>query len=167
MARTLTGTIRAAFGLDYRGDADLGSQQAKLPFADDINIASGNGSGQANLCFFDKRTIAGSGSESLDLAGVLTDAFGQTLTFTRIKAIMIRADAGNAGNIVVGGAPSNGFVGPFADATDKARIAAGDVFLVTNMAAGWTVTAATGDLLLIANSGASAATYDIAIIGLS
>lgn len=168
MARTLTGSIRAAFGLDYRGDADLGSQIAKLPFANDIGFSSGNGAGQVNLAFFDRRTLAGSASESLDLAaGGLVDAFGQAITFTRIKGIYLRADAGNAGNIVIGGAPSNAFAGPFSDNTDKLRVPPGDVYLSSAMAAGWTVTPGTGDLLLIANAGASSASYEIALIGLS
>lgn len=167
MARTLTGTLKAGVSLDYRGDADLGSQIAKLPFADDIGISSGNGAGQANACFFDRRTISGSSSESLDLAGGLTDAFGASLTFTRIKAIYIKADPANAGNIVIGGASSNAFAGPFADASDKLAIAPGQTFIVTNLGSGWTVTAGTGDLLQIANSGASAGSYEVAIVGLA
>lgn len=167
MARTLTGTIKAAFGLTYLGDIDLGSQKALLPFAADLNIGSGTGNGQANLAWWDNRTIAGVASEDLDLAGGLTDAFGQALTFTKIKGIYVKAAAGNAGNVVIGGKASVGFIGPFGDLTDKVKLAAGQSFLITNTNAGWTVTASTADILMVASDNAGGATYDIALIGLS
>lgn len=168
MARTLTGTIKAALGLTYLGDLDLGSQKALLPFAAEISIGNGTGNGQANLAWWDNRSIAGSSSEDLDLAGGLTDAFGQALTFTKVKGIYVKAAAANVGNIVIGGKPSTGFfAGLFGDITDKIKVAPGQSFLITNMNAGWTVTAATADILLMANDAAGTALYDIAIIGLS
>jgi hypothetical protein len=92
---------------------------------------------------------------------------GATLAFTAIKAILIVADAANTNDVVVGGAASNAFVGPFADATDKINVGPGDVFLITRRsAAGLAVAAGTGDILKVANGGAgSAVTYRIIILG--
>lgn len=167
MARTLTGTIKAGFGLHYKGDIDLGSQTAKLPFPAEIVIGSGTGSGQSDLAFWDNRSLSASASEDLDLAAGLNDAFGQSLTFVEVNGIYVKADADNSGNIIVGGASSNAFTGPFGAANDTVALAAGESFIITNMGTGWTVTAGTGDLLKVANSHASAAKYDIAIIGRS
>lgn len=166
MARTLTGTIKAAFGLNYNGDADLGTQKAKLPFASELVVGSGTGAGQADLAFWDSRPLTASQSEDLDLAGGLTDAFGGTLTFVEVCGIWVKAAAANSGNIIVGGG-TNGFVGPFGNVNDTVALDAGETFLITNIGAGWPVTASTADILKIENSHASAATYEIAIIGRS
>lgn len=167
MARTLTGFIKAAIGLNYKSDADLGTGTAKLPFADEIAIGSGTGANQSDLAFWDARPLTSEQAEDLDLSGGLTDAFGATLTFVEVTGIYIKAHATNQGNIVIGGDASAAFVGPFGAANNVIKLAAGQSFLITNLGAGWPVTATTADLLQIANDHASAAGYDIAIIGRS
>lgn len=169
MANTLTATIRAAIGIDYEGDdISLGKQRATLPFHADLIIGSGTGAGQSDLTYFNTRTLAASGSGTVDLAGGLTSPLGETLTFVEVTAILVRAAAGNGGNITFGPNGSNGFLGPFADATDRIRLAAGQACLLTNSGAGWAVTAGTGDLLSFANSDASnSGSYDLVILGRS
>lgn len=130
-----------------------------------IDMPNGSSTGQVANAFTDHRTIAASGSENLDLAGVLLDAFGNTLTFAVVKAILIIADAGNTNSVVVGGAASNTFNGPFNASTDTVTLGPGDVFLCTSHV-GWTVTPSTGDLLKIANSGAgTSVSYTVKIVG--
>lgn len=148
---------------------DLTSARAPLDFTRALNLATGTAAGQADLMFSDGRTLAASAAEDLDLSGPLTDAFGAALSFARIKGIVIAAAAGNTNNVVVGGAASNGFVNWVADATDKVIIRPGGVFaLFAPGATAYAVTAGTGDLLHIANSGATTSvTYDIVIIGAS
>lgn len=164
---TLTTKLRAGVQATKQGSADFGADQFSLGFPADYSMTDGTGSGQADLVFADQRSLAASGTEELDLAGVL-ETLGATLTFVKVKAIYIKAAAGNGGNIVVGGAASNTFTGPFADATDKLQIPADGSIMLTAPLSGWTVTAGTGDKLLIANSDSgAAATYDIAIVGTS
>lgn len=165
-ADSLRTTVRAAIEATFTGSADLGSQQFTLPAPIPIQLGNGTGSGQASKLFADQRTIAASSTENLDLAGVLTDPFGSTLTFATVKAIRICASASNTNNVVVGGAASNTFVGPFADATDKVAVRPGGCALFVAPQTGWTVTASTGDILLIANSGSgTGVTYDVTIVG--
>ena len=115
--------------------------------------------------FKDTRTLAASGTENLDLAGVLVDAFGATATSAEIIAIYVKAAAGNTNNVVIGNV-TNGFVGPLG-ATGTYTVSPGDFFLATSRA-GWAVTAATADLLKITNSAAGTpVTYDVVIIGRS
>lgn len=163
----LTVQVDASLKARQTGVADLGTPAIDVNVASQILFASGTASGQADRLFSDTRSLAGSTSENLDLAGSLTDAFGAALTFVKVRGIVIKAGAANNGDLIVGGAASNGFVGPFADVSDKIKIPAGGVFVLTAPAAGWTVTAATGDLLKIDNSGAGAGTYDIVIFGTS
>jgi hypothetical protein len=164
---SLKATLKASITGTLTGSNDLGNPVQTFAEILELAIADGTGADQANNLFSDERTLAASTSESLDLAGSLANALGATLTFSAIKAIMIVADAANTNDVVVGGAASNAFVGPFADATDKISIGPGDFVLITRRsAAGWAVAAGTGDLLKIANSAAgSSVSYKIIVIG--
>lgn len=148
---------------------DLTAVRAPLSYAFASQLASGTGAGQADLVFSDTRTLAASASESLDLAGSLVDALGATLTFARVKGLIVVAAAANTNDVVIGGATSNAFVGPFADATDKIKVKpGGTIALWAPGATAYPVTAGTGDLLQIANSAAgTSVTYDVIIIGAS
>jgi hypothetical protein len=122
--------------------------------------------GKSTKLFFDTRTLGASATENLDLAaGNLVATDGSTLTFTKIHAIYLKADVGNTNAVLAGGAASNGMSGPFNDVTDIIKLNAGEVWHQTSIA-GWTVVAATGDLLKILNGGAGTpVTYDIVIMG--
>ena len=163
-------SVTALIDLNVRGTQfgtnDLGTPQMPFQLADRTEFSPGAGAGQANIVFADTRTIAASANDDLDLAGSLPGALGGTIGFALVRAIIIRAAAGNTNNVVVGGAPSNGFVGPFGAAAHTVAIRPGDELLITNRGPGWTVTPGTGDLLRVANGGAgSTVSYDIILIG--
>lgn len=150
---------------------DLASASVPLSLRQIVELADGTGAGHADRIFHDRRTLAASTSESLDLAGGLTDPLGASLTFARIKLMLIRAAAANTNNVLVGGAASNGFATFTADPTDKLVVRPGTTLLLATSdidATGYAVTAATGDLLQVANSAAGTpVTYDIVLIGAS
>lgn len=165
---TLETKYRGGFDTRYSKTADLANPVQEVPFGSMLSMPTGTASGKADLLFSDTRALAASTSEELDLAGGLTDVFGATLTFVKVKAIYLSAASANGGNIQVGGAAVNGFLGPFANATDIINLAAGAYIELVNSTSGWTVTAGSGDLLKIANDDSGAAgTYTIQIIGTS
>jgi hypothetical protein len=102
----------------------------------------------------------------LDLAGVLTDSFGQTLTFARIKYVVIFAVAANTNSVQITRPASNG-APLFMAAGDGISLAPGEVFVwVSPGATGKAVTAGTGDLITITNSaGSTSVTYEVIIGG--
>lgn len=136
----------------------------------DVSLADGNTTGTADRLYQAQRTIAASGTDDLDLAGVLTDIFGTTITFVRIKALYIAAAAGNTNNVVVGAAASNQWA-TLLNTTGTIQLRPGAACLFVAGSADptcWTVTAATGDILRLTNgAGGSTVTYDIAIVGAS
>lgn len=147
--------------------SDLGNPTQTLAAKAILELVTGTTTGKADLVFSDTRTLAASATESLDLAGGLTDAFGAALTFVEVVAIYVKAASANVNDVVVGGAATNTFATPFGDATDTVKIKPAGALLLTNDV-GYGVTAGTGDLLKIANSAAgSAVTYDIVIVGRS
>lgn len=133
-----------------------------------VSWASGTGANQADVVWGDERTILASGTDDLDLAGALTGALG-TVTFAKVKLIVVTANAGNTNNVVVGGAASAQFVGPFGANTHTASAAPGGFVAFGNpSSAGWAVTGTTADLLRVANSAAgSSVTYKALIVGTS
>lgn len=167
MSTTLTANLRVSAVASYASGQDAGSAKYDLPYQKLMAFVDGAGLGAAQKMWFDQRTIAASGSENLDLSGVLVDAFGNTLALTKVKALLFFAAAGNTNNVVVGGAASNAFATPFGDATDTVSVKPGGMLLlVAPDAAGYAVTAATGDILKVANSGGTTGvTYDVLILG--
>lgn len=151
------------------GAPDIGSLTYEADGAiEHAAMQSGTTTGRADLIWPDSRTIAASGNEDIDLAGSLVDPLGNACVFAKVKAILIKADAGNTNDVVFGPASSNGFLGPFADASDRLSIPPGGVVLLAAPSAGWAVTAGTADLLNVTNSaGGTGVTYEITIVGTS
>lgn len=131
----------------------------------DIVLTDGSGSNQASKIWDAVRSVATAANDDLDLAGVLTDPFGATVTFATIKAILIRSDGANTTNLTIGNATSNQFVGPFGAAAHTITIRPGGAFLIAAPQTGYTVTASTGDIFRVANSAGATAVYGITVIG--
>lgn len=167
---TVNATLTLALAGSVSGANDLAAVAAtfaELTKRQQI-ITAGTGVNQCDKAFMDTRTLAASATENLDLAGALTDVLGAALTFAKIRAIMVFAKTDNVNDVVIGGAASNTFVGMFNDATDKIRVKPGGAFVWFAPQDGATVTAGTGDILLVANSGSGTpVSYDIVVLGTS
>lgn len=146
---------------------DLGTVAQALLYGPTYVFADGTGADQIKQVFADTRTISASSNEDLDLAGGLTNALGQSITFTKIRAIAIKASPSNTNNVLVGGAASAQFASWVGDATDVVVVRPGGLLvLVAPDATGYAVTATSADLLRIANSaGSTSVSYDIVLLG--
>lgn len=147
---------------------DLSTPADALVKAITLALTSGTGASQANMMWHDQRTLSASATEDLDLAGSLTNGFGATQTFARVKLILVSAAAANTNSVHVIRPAANG-VPLFLAAGDGLAVRPGGLFLLaatdsTSVA----VTAGTGDLLTFTNSaGSTSVTYDVIIIGAS
>lgn len=161
----VTATIELNVKAKETGAGDLGAPQVTAVLERTLEFAAGTAAvGQSNILFADERTLAASGSEDLDLAGVLADALGVTIAAAEVVAIAIVADASNTNDVQVTRPASNG-VPAFLAASDGVAVGPGDIFLLTNRK-GIGVTAATADLIHIANSGGTTGvTYKVIVIG--
>jgi hypothetical protein len=132
-------------------------------------LTTGTGASQADKLYAAQITLGISSGQDIDLAGVLTDPFGVALTFVKMKGVGIKAAAGNTNSVNVSRPASNG-VPWFLAASDGFALGPGGIFLFVNPGAAGiaTVTAGTGDILRVDNSGAgTTVTFDIVIIGTS
>lgn len=134
-----------------------------------IQLASGTAANQADIFWGDKRTLAASASEDIDLSGTLVDAFGNTVAAVDVVAFLIVADNSNTNDVVISpgasaGAPILGGTSP------TVPVKPGGVFLLACGVAGgqFAVTATTADIVTVTNGGAGTpVTYSIAVIGRS
>jgi hypothetical protein len=158
-------TISVGIHAKQTGTADLGTPNILVDILKTMEFTPGTAAvGQANILFSDTRTLTASSNESLDIAGVLADALGATIAAAEIVAIYVAAAPGNTNDVQITRPASNG-VPLFLAAGDGFAIGPGDFFLRTYRN-GVAVTAATGDLVNIANGGAgTSVTYDVVIIG--
>lgn len=166
----VTGTVSSTVSGSQTSALDLGT--VTFPYTTTASAAytAGTGAGQVDKVFTDTRTLTASATEDLDLAGSLTDIFGATITFARIKAIHVSAAAGNTNNVQVTRPASNGVPWLMA-AGDGIALRPGAWNTWGSGAAdatGVVVTAGTGDLITFTNSaGTTGVTYTVVILGCS
>lgn len=147
---------------------DLTTVSAPLTMARQLVLAQGTGAGQADMIWSDQFTIAASGTQAVDLAGSLQGPFGTTLTFARIKAVIVAAAAGNTNNVNVVSDATNG---PplFLAKGDGIGVHPGGLFVwYAPSATGAAITAGTADLINLVNSaGGTTVTCDVVVVGAS
>ena len=129
------------------------------------SLADGTSSSQADQQWHDMRNLAASGTDSLDLTA-LSDAFGATLTFAKVRGLIIHNLSG-VQTLTVGNASSSAWVGPFGAAAHTISVKPGATQVLVMDGAGYSVTASSASTLLITNAASSACSYDIIIWGTS
>lgn len=160
--------IQLKFAATLTSALDLVTASVPLSVSERFKWASGTGSDQADLIFHDQRTLSASATEDLDLAGSLSSALGATLTFARLKAILVVAASTNTNNVNVT-RPASNSVPLFLASNDGIAVRPGGLFLwVAPDSTAAAVTAGTGDLITFTNSaGSTSVTYDVVLIGAS
>ena len=147
--------LRMVANFTERSALDLGNADMMVNKAFSNTFTDGTGDDQVDLVFTDQRTINASSDDELDLYGSLTDAFGNTLNFAKVKVIVIKASAANSNNINIGGSASNPFDGPFLSSSDIHVLQPDGIYVTTAPNTGYTVTASTGDICGLARSAPS------------
>ena len=138
-----------------------------IGFIDELN--DGTGADFADQIYHSSgRSLAASANETFDLAGGISDKFGNTLTMATVKLLYVKNTSAEGTNIEIGGA-TNAWEGWTTTATSTITVGGGGmVALFDPTANAQEVTAGTGDILKIENlDGSNSATYDILIIGAS
>lgn len=136
-------------------------------FERDIELTDGTTSGKADLAWSDRRTLSGSGNEVLDLAGSLSDSFGNTITFAEVVLVYVRnRESADGNDLQVGPDSTAGWEGLVADASDRITVAAGG-FLLWYDPNGQAVSGGSTDELYVEDVGGNGATYDVLIVGRS
>lgn len=164
MSITYTGSIGITVRSNMTPDPGLSNPVDDLVQTIAQALANGTGPNQATQHWCSQRSLAAT-SETLDIVGSLTNAFGATVSFATVRTIMIRNRATTAGfDLKVGGAAANQFLAPFGSATDKLVVRAGGVLVLTAPLDGFAATGGSADQLKI-DAGSNTVPYDIILIG--
>lgn len=163
----LSGSITLGTSLAYTPATipDLSSPADRLALAIELAFTDGSGAGQANRLWHDRRTLAQSTNDDIDLTGVLADVYGTTITLARVKALIIQHVSGTNA-LTIGGSPTNPWISWLAASGDGVVLRpSGLLVLATNEATGYTVTASSADVLRVANGAGTSVDYKITILG--
>jgi hypothetical protein len=138
----------------YTGD--LGNPGKTHRVSKDVVFVNGNGSGQFNKVHSD---IA-SATTDYDVAGVVVDAQGAAITMTKLGMIYAENRGTTSGDMMYVGGDANSV--PFCGAAANfVKVGPQGFALIVNPIDGWTVTAATGDVVEVNHN---AGTWDHAVI---
>jgi len=144
---------------------DLDTPIDPLVYSISLLLTNGTGSGAASQMWHDQRTLGASATEDLDFAASLTNAFGVTLTFVKIKLVIVKAATTNTNDVQVQRIATTGLPLFMADG-DGIALGPGEFFIYGSPTTGKTVTATTDDTLTFTNSaGSTSVVYDIIVIG--
>lgn len=152
--------IRAGFGWSAAQSTTVGADTTNSgSFSFTSSLASGTGEGKASVFYVDEITIAAGATLNLDLSDSLTDVFGASIAFTKLRLIYIEllSTTGSTGSsITVGGHASAACSSFFGDVTDKIKIRLGGCLqLACRDTVAYAVTATTADILKIVNDDGS------------
>jgi hypothetical protein len=127
-------------------------------------LTAGSGPDAVTKVWRGQVTAPAATTTNVDLAGVLTDFEGATITFAAIKTILVElvATSGtDSADAQIDGSATNAFLNWTVPLKKNCRTA-----LTTDDATGWPVTAGTGDILALKNNNSSlTATFNMTILG--
>lgn len=154
-----TGTLR----LDLKVRAPLVQDNPAGAIPGDIDCLVQLDSSDITKRHYKRYTIAASSAQSFDLVSALADGFGNALTFTKVKVMIVKNRSTSLTAAATVERPSSNGV-PILSAAGT--IALDPLFVYVNKA-GAVVTASTGDLVSLNNADASAsAEFDVLIAGI-
>lgn len=161
---TLAATTTLTLTGSYTNTLDLTSPREAIGFTvpdGGQKYTNGTGANQANAFFADKRTVTGA-SETIDLTADLSDAFGTTLVFTKIKELIIYNTNTATGKVL--DITGNALTDIISSASPKITIGPSGVARFVSPVDGFTITNTTQDQLTIDPS-TDTITYWLIIIG--
>jgi hypothetical protein len=136
-------------------------------------FTDGTTAGKFDLLYVAERTVASATNDDIDLAGVLSDIFGSTITAAELVGLIVinkhKDGTANTTNLTIGGGtnPVVGFLGGTTPTVGP--IPPGGIFTLMSPAATGigAVAAGSADVLRIANSSGASNTYQIAALARS
>jgi hypothetical protein len=131
-------------------------------------LTNGTGAGKARYIYVWTGTIAGAATQDFDLAGALTDFFGNTITFAKVKGIVLtHSSSTTATSVSLDGSVTNAFKTYLGGTNPTVKVNNGYSFaLMGSDATGYAVTAGTGDVLRVLNNdGTNTATVSLVVYG--
>ena len=165
-------------GTASKSDVEFNAVTFAMAHSADVSLADGAVADQANQVYQDSATVIADAATSYDLAGVLTDEFGGTITFTIIKAILFKNTSTTASILGIGGGTGLDGTNAFdawccsaagagsGDGSEYVKVRPGGFFMLCAPdVTGYAVIAGTADILIIKELSTLAASFELTLIG--
>lgn len=143
-----------------------------VDFSFDDELADGTGADQADTVWFDAATQIADATDTIDLAGGVTDVFGSTITMVRVKCMFFKNTSTTASILQVGPhATANPFqcaitsVGGVTGNEARSVPPGGGFIIWAPGATGWAVGAGATDDFEVFESSSLASAYEVAVVG--
>lgn len=152
------------------GANDFGADSFSPTMEKLLQLTDGTTANKADILWMDQRTVSASSNDDIDLAGALSDAFGETVAGAELVALFIingpRTGAANTTDLTIGGgsAPLTGFLGGTTPTIGPLKPGAFLMLAAGDAAGLGAITATTADTLRVANGSGASATYQIAVV---
>ena len=160
MTRSAKGTTAVRLDGTYNDSGDVTGAIQKLNPAKLKTWTNGNGSNQFNRYFDQKVTLAVSTPQSRDLYGSLSDRYGNTLNFVKVKFLWIENLGTVAGEVLtIDGTFIERII--LSGTTPTYKLGPGGIWYTESPVDGWAVTAGTDDVITL---DPSAKDFDVRII---
>ncbi len=176
MSTTLTISNSVNVGWTYENVLTWANSSNTSSFSYSRSFTNGTTANKCDLIYILQTTLAPSTTLNIDLASGITDIFGNTLLFARVKLIYLKhkTDTTSSG-VTIGGhattALANWISSADTLANDQPKITVrngGTFYLCAPDATAYAVTAASADVLKLTNAdGTNTATYEMVIAGSS
>lgn len=165
MTTSVTGSVKVQASLTNSPSSSpsFSTPGDAISYAETWTVAAGNAAGQMEGLHRETMTLTDGGSDTLDLSGGLTDVYGNTLTFTNIKLLIIK-NKSTTRTVTVSFDDANGFnSGITGDIVLKPGMSF--CMLCQTAADGWAVTGGSADIITLTNDAGSTADLDIIVGG--
>jgi len=153
--------VRASAGWNWNDGA---LDNGRLDYAK--QLLEGNGDGQAEAVWHaDQQVLADGEAVTLDLTGLTRTVLEDfhTVTFVKIRALLLVHLSAGPGELIVGGAGADEWSAPFTADGDQLRVPPDSPLLLANRQVGWDVDDSHKNLRLAASGGE--VSYSIAVLG--
>jgi len=125
---------------------------------------TGTNANQMSQLWRSRQSIVASGTNSHNIAGSITNAFGETLTITTVRFLAVVVADTEANGVEVGGAATQPFSTWAGDVSDTVLVIPGGLFMtVAPTKAAFAVS--TNSFIQVKNSGTNAISYDVWVGG--
>lgn len=109
MATTLDRTLTIQLSGNFDNPLDNTTPTQPIDYTRMMRVTNGTSTGQGSNFFEDTRSLASSTSEVLNLNSLASNAYGATISFSRIKTLWMIASSTNSAAITVGGSTTTTF----------------------------------------------------------
>lgn len=160
----VTAIIKLALSATRTLSSDLESGSSNIAATIQNTLANGTDDNEIDLIYADTETLTTGATKTYDLDNLSDPITGGAVAFAKIQAIVFYSKLTANKMLTLGGGD---FQGPFTAAADSIDVPPEGIVVLTRPIDGWTVTASTGDGLLITNALGGPSTFDIYLFGSS